>query len=178
MSPRYSISQLARRGGVSRSTLLYYDHLGLLRPAGRSANGYRWYGPEQADRLEAIGRYRQIGLSLAEVQVMLAKLGRGASALLEQRLQQIDLEVERLREQQRIIVRLLSHRQPLRRTPGLNKERWVEILRATGLDEAAMHRWHVEFERAAPQAHRSFLDSLGLSTKEVTRIRRWSRPRS
>ncbi|MFO0552482.1 MAG: hypothetical protein U0271_29100 [Polyangiaceae bacterium] len=38
-----------------------------------------------------------------------------------------------------------------------------------------MHRWHVEFERLSPEAHRDFLESLGLPHAEVARIRDWSR---
>jgi len=59
---------------------------------------------------------------------------------------------------------------------AIGKDGWVAILRATGLDEAAMHRWHIEFERMAPDAHQDFLESLGLSKAEITRIRQWSRP--
>src|SRR6185369_4451961 len=39
----YSISKLARTCDLSRSTLLYYDRLGLLKPSGRTASGYRYY---------------------------------------------------------------------------------------------------------------------------------------
>jgi len=39
----YSISKLARACGRSRSTLLYYDRLGLLKPSGRTGSGYRYY---------------------------------------------------------------------------------------------------------------------------------------
>ena len=39
----YSISKLARACGLSRSTLLYYDRLGLLPPSGRTGSGYRCY---------------------------------------------------------------------------------------------------------------------------------------
>ena len=48
----YSISQIARTCGLSRSTLLYYDRLGLLRP-GRTASGYRIYRERDLERLDA-----------------------------------------------------------------------------------------------------------------------------
>ena len=40
----YSVSRLGRRYGLSRSTLLYYDRIGLLSASARSAAGYRVYG--------------------------------------------------------------------------------------------------------------------------------------
>jgi DNA-binding transcriptional MerR regulator len=39
----YSISKLARAFGLSRSTLLYYDRIGLLAASGRTGSGYRCY---------------------------------------------------------------------------------------------------------------------------------------
>src|SRR6185503_19923577 len=39
-----SVSRLARRFGLSRTALLYYDRLGLLSPSERSAAGDRLYG--------------------------------------------------------------------------------------------------------------------------------------
>jgi DNA-binding transcriptional MerR regulator len=37
------VSALARRHGLSRSTLLYYDRIGLLKAGGRTGGGYRDY---------------------------------------------------------------------------------------------------------------------------------------
>ena len=64
-----TVGRLAKRFGLSRSTLLYYDSIGLLRPTGRSAKGYRLYSEDDAARLEKICLYRQTGLSLDEVLV-------------------------------------------------------------------------------------------------------------
>jgi len=54
-------------------------------------------------------------------------------------------------------------------------ELWVDMLEAAGMDAKARKRWHVEFERRAPEAHNEFLLSLGIARDEVARIRRWSR---
>lgn len=170
-----SVSRLGRRFGLSRSALLYYDRIGLLSPSARSRAGYRVYGERDAKRLEAICRYREIGLSLDQIRELLDGATGRAAELLEARLDQLNTEIERLREQQRIIVRLLADPKKLRRARAIDKDGWVAILRAAGLDDAGMHRWHVEFERMAPKAHRDFLQSLGLPPGEITRIRRWSR---
>ncbi len=133
------------------------------------------YSDRDAQRLEAICRYREIGLSLEQIRELLDGTKGRTAELLEARLDQLNVEIERLREQQRIIVRLLANRKTLRRARAIDKEGWVALLRATGLDDEGMHRWHVEFERMAPKAHQDFLESLGLPPPEIARIRRWSR---
>ncbi len=49
-----TISTLARRAGLSRSTLLYYESKGLLRRPPRTAGNYRAYTEEHAARLQQI----------------------------------------------------------------------------------------------------------------------------
>ena len=50
----FLITELAREFGLSRSTLLYYNRIGLLRPAGRSMAGYRLYSTKDRDTLALI----------------------------------------------------------------------------------------------------------------------------
>jgi len=176
MARTYRIGELARECGLSRSTLLYYDSIGLLRPRRRSGANYRIYGEEDRRRLASIRRYREIGLTLNEVGQLLDRPGRGADGLLQKRLEQLNGEIGVLREQQRVIVRLLRNRGQLRRARALDKKSWVALLRKTGLDEEDMQRWHVEFERMAPEGHRDFLESLGIEPEEIRRIRRRSEP--
>lgn len=170
-----SVSQLGRRFGLSRSALLYYHRIGLLSPSGRSRAGYRVYSERDAKRLEAICRYRETGLGLEQIRQLLEGASGRVAELLEARLDQLNGEIERLREQQRTIVRLLANRKKLRGARAIDKEGWIAILRAAGLDDAAMRRWHVAFEGMTPEAHQDFLESLGLPKAEVARIRRWSR---
>ena len=49
-----TISQLARRFGLSRSTLLYYDSIGLLSPSARSDANYRLYSRNDIERMERV----------------------------------------------------------------------------------------------------------------------------
>ena len=39
-----TVTRLARACGLSRTTVLYYESLGLLRPARRTPGNYRAYG--------------------------------------------------------------------------------------------------------------------------------------
>lgn len=57
----------------------------------------------------------------------------------------------------------------------LNKDRWVDIMRAAGLSDEDMHNWHAQFEKMEPEAHQEFLVSLGIEAAEIQKIREWSR---
>jgi DNA-binding transcriptional MerR regulator len=171
----FTVGRLARQAGLARSTLLYYDRIGLLSPTGRTASGYRVYGQESRARLAAIRAFREVGLGLAEIQLLLSDQSTQAARILTARLERVNEEIAQLREQQRVIVRLLKNRRVLRKTRALDQRRWIEILAAAGLDDAAMHRWHVHFEALAPEAHGDFLESLGIPPLEVASIRAWSR---
>ena len=56
----------------------------------------------------------------------------------------------------------------------MTKEKWVSIMKASGLTEAEMHRWHTEFEKAAPEEHQEFLEFLNIPSAEIRTIRDWS----
>ena len=170
-----TVGRLARRFGLSRSTLLYYDSIGLLRPAGRTHANYRIYDSGDRKRLEQICRYREAGLSLEEIGRILDSPASGTAGILERRLEGLNEEISALREQQRIVVSLLRDRSALRRARTLDKRAWVALLAASGLDEAGMRRWHVEFERSSPEGHQDFLESLGIPIQEIRSIRRWSK---
>jgi DNA-binding transcriptional MerR regulator len=170
-----SISQLGRRFGLSRSTLLYYDAIGLLKPRTRSAANYRQYSDADVARMQRIEVYRKAGLPLKQVARVL-EADRGTLAgVLEARLASLGGEIQVLRRQQQLLVALLRTRAARRAARALDKAGWVAILRAAGMDERDMQRWHVEFEALAPEAHQDFLESLGLGALEVRRIRRSSR---
>jgi len=170
----YSIGQVAKRFGLSRSTLLYYDSIGLLVPSARSRANYRQYSERDLQRMEQIAVYREAGLSLAAIAEMLGGRKAASAAVLENRLVQINKEIQDLRRQQQVLVKLLQNRKALRRTRVMTKQGWVALLRASGMDDADMRRWHVEFERMSPEAHQDFLESLGIPARDIAKIRAWS----
>jgi DNA-binding transcriptional MerR regulator len=78
-----NVGALARRFRLARSTLLYYDRLGLLRPSARKANGYRDYSEADGRRLEHIALYRRAGLPLREIRALLDGPRTRVAAVLE-----------------------------------------------------------------------------------------------
>ena len=166
---------LARRFGLSRSTLLYYESIGLLRRPPRTGGNYRAFTDQDAARLEQICMYRELGLSLAAIRTVLDRPGSGASAVLQRRLADIETEVDALRGHQHDILRLLQRSRSFRRNQMITKDKWVAIMKASGFSDADMHRWHAECEKAAPAEHEEFLAFLHIPAAEIAKIREWSR---
>jgi DNA-binding transcriptional MerR regulator len=170
-----TVSMLAGRCGLSRSTLLYYESLGLLRRPPRTDGNYRAYGDADLLRLQQIGLYRKVGLSLAAIRTVLDEPGGDAASVLQRRLTDIDTEIENLRGHQRAILRLLKRSRTLRRTEMMTKDKWVAIMRGAGFTESDMSRWHAEFEKSAPAEHEEFLQFLHIQPAEIKTIRASSR---
>jgi len=64
---RYRIAEVASRTGFTTPTLRYYEEIGLLPPAERSAAGYRLYDDRAIARLRFVARAKQLGCSLEEI---------------------------------------------------------------------------------------------------------------
>ena len=84
-------------------------------------------------------------------------------------------EIGSLREQQHVIIRMLGDSSLRERIPFLDKEGWIALLRAVGLDDEGMAKWHREFEKLSPLMHQEFLEGLGIPGEEIELIRQWSR---
>jgi DNA-binding transcriptional MerR regulator len=171
----YSISQLARTCSLSRSTLLYYDRLGLLKPSGRTGSGYRYYTDTDRQRLQQIAYFREAGLTLREIRSVLSSGGKPGTKLLEKRMRETVEDIVGLKNQQRVLAAMLRQIASGKPPPSVDKELWVEMLCAAGMDQHARRRWHSEFERRAPEGHQEFLLWLGIPRREVEQIRGWSR---
>ena len=166
-----TVTQFAKKYDISRATVLYYEREGLLKPALRSSNGYRWYGDAEIERLQAIVAYRSYGIPVASIGELLDRQeGVSQVDILRGHFNDLEKEISLLRKQQRVIVALLKEPQLLEENM-VTKERWVAIMKASGLDEAAMITWHQKFEEMEPDEHRKFLESLGIDAEEINKIR-------
>ncbi len=170
-----TVTLLARACGLSRTTVLYYESMGLLKPVRRSSGNYRLYGERDLERLRQVCLYRNAGLKLSDIRSILDRPHGDAASVLQRRLVELGAEIERLREHQRAIARLLGGANRLRRMRMVTKEKWVDVMRSAGFTDEQMRRWHMEFEKAAPQEHQEFLEFLHIPAEEVARIREWSK---
>ncbi len=171
-----TVSQLARRCGMSRTALLYYESIGLMPPPARTGGNYRAYAQADLDRLLQIRAYRNAGLSIEDIRAILATKSRTSDArrVLERRLVELDQEIGALRAHQHAILQLLGSK-ALGKGQMITKEKWVSIMKGCGLTEEQMHRWHAEFERSAPEEHQEFLEFLHIPAAEIKTIRAQSR---
>jgi DNA-binding transcriptional MerR regulator len=170
-----TVTTLARACGLSRTTVLYYESIGLLKAARRSAGNYRLYGDKDLQRLRQICLYRAAGLELDDIRSLLDEPRGDAAGVLKRRLVELSGEIEKLRDHQRAIARLLKDTDQLRRLSMVTKQKWVEVMRAAGFTDDDMHRWHAQFEKSAPQEHQEFLEFLHIPPQEIQSIRDWSR---
>lgn len=174
------ISEIGKEFGLSRSTLLYYDRLKLVRPSYRTSAGYRLYSEEDKSRLRDICRYREAGLPLSVIKRLVDEgtpSNNRLGAALHERLTELNHEIASLRRQQQVVLKLLPGKGKDRLARAMTKEKWMKLLRAQGMDDAEMQQWHAAFEKQSPLAHQDFLESLGLAQEEIRRIREYAAQR-
>lgn len=169
-----TIGQLAKQYSISRSTLIYYDSMGILKPSGRSNGNYRLYSDRDALRMEKIALFREAGLSLKAIIALLDQDNNTLSTALEGRLSTINFEIQALRNQQKVILELIGSSKLQANTRMISKDTWVSLLESAGLDVNGMKKWHIAFETSSPEAHQDFLKSIGIETEEIHAIRQWS----
>ena len=169
-----TVTRLAKSCNMARSTVLYYESIGLLTRPRRSEGNYRVYTEKDLGRLRQICIYRDAGLKLTDIRSILDAPRNDASAILRRRFVELSEGIERLRDHQRAIARLLKTTDQLRKIPMVTKEKWTAIMSAAGFSEEDMRRWHAEFEKSAPQDHQEFLEFLHIPPDEIESIRNWS----
>lgn len=102
----YTTGKLAKRFGLSRSTLLYYDSIGLLKATDRTASNYRRYSDNDLKRLEHICLYRQAGVSLEDIKRILDGSDSAVATVLERHLTELNQQIKELRDQQQVVFKL------------------------------------------------------------------------
>ncbi|MFV1494688.1 helix-turn-helix domain-containing protein [Phaeobacter sp. JH20_02] len=66
-----TIGTLGKRTGTKVQTIRYYEEIGLMPEAGRTAGGQRRYGESDMDRLSFIRHARQLGFGLEAIRELL-----------------------------------------------------------------------------------------------------------
>lgn len=63
-----NIGQAAKASGVNAKLIRYYEGIGLIPEAARTASGYRVYTPHEVNILRFVKRARTLGFSLEHIQ--------------------------------------------------------------------------------------------------------------
>jgi MerR family copper efflux transcriptional regulator len=99
-----TIGALAQLTGIPAKTIRFYEGIGLLPPAKRTANRYRRYGQADVNRLVLLRRIRLLGVPLPAAKPLLAEVDdvrcadvqRDLLALVDARLAALDRELAEL----------------------------------------------------------------------------------
>ncbi|MEO5882469.1 MAG: Cu(I)-responsive transcriptional regulator [Caldimonas sp.] len=67
----FNIGEASARSGVSAKMIRHYESLALLPKVGRTASGYRQYGPREVHTLRFVRRARELGFSMVEIAALL-----------------------------------------------------------------------------------------------------------
>jgi len=108
------IGTAAERSGVPAKTIRYYESVGLIDQAGRTAGGYRVYGERDVETLRFIQRARGLGFSVSDVATLLdlwrdkARASAQVKALAKKHLQEIDRKIAELEGMRGTLVHLVE----------------------------------------------------------------------
>lgn len=106
----FTIGELAARAGLTPDALRYYERLGLIAPAPRTAGGFRMYTADVLERVRFIKQAQRHGLTLAEIRELMrldARSGanqcRDVQHLLARKLAEMDARLIELQEFRRTL---------------------------------------------------------------------------
>lgn len=109
-----NIGTAARQSGVPAKTIRYYESVGLIQPAERSAAGYRVYGKQDVETLRFVQRARSLGFSVEEVGSLLtlwrdrSRSSAEVKALARHRVADIDRKIAELTEMRETLTHLME----------------------------------------------------------------------
>ncbi|WP_313890083.1 MerR family transcriptional regulator [Clostridium botulinum] len=104
----FTTGEFAKRFGVKKDTLFYYDKIGLFKPAGISDNGYRYYTIPQFDIFWVIQSLRDLNFPLKSLDNYLkAPSPQDLIELSKNQLNKVDQEIEKLIQIRSILNRIV-----------------------------------------------------------------------
>lgn len=107
-----SIGALSAQTGVKVPTIRYYEQIGLLAPARRSAGNQRRYDGDAARRLSFIRHARALGFSLEDITALLALSDQpenschDAHVIVENQLRAVQARMKKLKKLEKELKRI------------------------------------------------------------------------
>lgn len=102
-----TIGELARRSGVTTTTLRYYDELGLVKPA-RRLSGQRRYDDTAVATVGVVKFLQEVGLTLAETNDLMRTRSQAPTAWRDLAIRKVD-ELRGRIAKERAAVKALEH---------------------------------------------------------------------
>lgn len=110
-----NIGQAASASGVSAKMIRYYESIGLVTSAARSAGNYRMYRAADIHTLRFIGRARAMGFSMAQIRELIGlwqnkrRASATVKAIAERRIQELDARIAALTGMRDTLLYLSRH---------------------------------------------------------------------
>ena len=153
-----TIGQFAAMHGINKKTLMWYDEIGLFRPAAiNPENGYRYYDYHQSPVLETILLLRDLDVSIHEIQDFMKDRSAGnLKQLLEEKMADLDKQIAHL---QAVRTTLSAHRQNMDTLLTMNLseisvvEREERCLVTVGIDRGTSFEREVELITAETEKY-------------------------
>lgn len=101
------IGEAADRVGVDVHVLRHWDAMGVVVPD-RAPSGHREYSEDHVRRLRILQACQAVGMSLAEIRLVLQRGEAGRTAMIEQRLRRIREQRAQLADAERFLEHVIG----------------------------------------------------------------------
>jgi len=138
----YKIKEFASLTKVTVRALHHYDHLGLLKPSGRTESGYRIYTEPDLLRLQQIVTLKFMGFSLGRIKAILARPRFAVRKALGIQIEAVEAEIDRLRCASKA---LRAMAEALDAGGGVEWNKVIHIMEVIKMSDEAKKEWTKKF---------------------------------
>lgn len=110
-----NIGQASNASGVSSKMIRYYEQIGLIKPALRTASSYRTYGDNDIHTLRFVRRARDLGFSVEQIKELLAlwrdrsRVSSDVKAVALEHVAELERKIAAIQEMAKTLKYLASH---------------------------------------------------------------------
>jgi len=100
----FTVGQFAEIHGITKKTLMWYDEMGLVKPAVIGENGYRYYSYHQSSTLETILMLRELDVSIPEIRLFMEqRSAENMERLLAEKKRELEEKIAYLRRMKKTL---------------------------------------------------------------------------
>ena len=109
----YTVKAISDKSGVTPDAIRHYVRVGLLKPSRDALNGYKYFNPEDVQRIRFIRQAKALGFSLHEIGDIFANSERKRSPcphvreIIQQKIEENHIKIKELQQlQERMVIAL------------------------------------------------------------------------
>ncbi|MCA1368346.1 Cu(I)-responsive transcriptional regulator [Bradyrhizobium sp. BRP14] len=110
-----NIGQASKASGISSKMIRYYEQIGLIRPALRTASSYRVYSDNDIHTLRFVRRARDLGFSVEQIKDLLtlwrdrSRTSADVKAVALEHIAELERKIAAIQEMAETLKHLASH---------------------------------------------------------------------